>query len=189
MRWTAPLRPSRRSLSSASSRRLFAKPWPAWRRGARRHHGRSGGQDRFHRDGRVLGVRSAGDASGLPQPPQQQRAAAFQNGVFCINTLGAAELNLADIFAGRSGVHLEERFSVGEWLTLKTGSPVLASAVVAFDCRTIEIKAVASHNVYFGAVQAVRLGPGGPALGLSRSRLQASLSGPRKPALLRPRCP
>jgi flavin reductase (DIM6/NTAB) family NADH-FMN oxidoreductase RutF len=87
-----------------------------------------------------------------------------QNGVFCINTLGASESKLADMFAGRSGVHLEERFSIGEWLTLKTGSPVLASAVVAFDCRTIEIKAVASHNVIFGAVQAVRLGPSGPAL-------------------------
>jgi flavin reductase len=87
-----------------------------------------------------------------------------QNGVFCVNTLGAAESNLADLFAGRSGVHLEERFSVGEWIALKTGSPVLATAVVAFDCRTVEIKAVASHNVIFGVVQGVRLGPSGPAL-------------------------
>jgi flavin reductase (DIM6/NTAB) family NADH-FMN oxidoreductase RutF len=87
-----------------------------------------------------------------------------QNGVFCINTLGAGEEKLADQFAGRSGVQLHERFSLGEWITLKTGSPVLASAVVAFDCRTIEIKAVASHNVIFGAVEAVRLGPKGPAL-------------------------
>ena len=91
-------------------------------------------------------------------------AAVLQNGVFCVNTLGADEEKLADLFAGRSGVHLEERFSVGEWITLKTGSPVLASAVIAFDCRTIEIKAVASHNVLFGAVEAVRLGPAGPAL-------------------------
>ncbi len=87
-----------------------------------------------------------------------------QNGVFCVNTLGAGESKLADVFAGRSGAHLEERFSVGEWMTLKTGAPVLASAVVAFDCRTIEVKAVASHNVFFGAVEAVRLGPAGPAL-------------------------
>jgi flavin reductase len=87
-----------------------------------------------------------------------------QNGVFCVNTLGAAEERLADVFAGRSGVHLEERFTIGEWLTLKTGSPVLASAVVAFDCRTIEVKAVASHDVFFGAVEAVRLGPAGQAL-------------------------
>jgi len=87
-----------------------------------------------------------------------------QNGVFCINTLGAGEEKLADLFAGRSGVKLHERFSLGEWTTLKTGAPVLASAVVAFDCRTVEIKAVASHNVIFGVVEAVRLGPGGPAL-------------------------
>ncbi len=87
-----------------------------------------------------------------------------QNGVFCVNTLGAAEEKLADIFAGRSGMHLEARFGVGEWTTLKTGAPVLGSAVVAFDCRTIEVKAVASHNVIFGAVEAVKLGPGGPAL-------------------------
>jgi len=87
-----------------------------------------------------------------------------QNGVFCVNTLGADEAKVADMFAGRSGVHLEERFNVGEWTTLKTGSPVLASAVIAFDCRTIEIKAMASHNVIFGAVEAVRLGPSGPAL-------------------------
>jgi len=87
-----------------------------------------------------------------------------QNGVFCINTLGAGESELANIFAGRSGAQLEERFAVGQWTTLKTGSPVLTTAVVAFDCRTVEIKAVASHNVIFGAVQAVRLGPSGPAL-------------------------
>ena len=87
-----------------------------------------------------------------------------QNGVFCVNTLGASEAKLADVFAGRSGVHSHERFSVGEWITLKTGAPVLASAVAAFDCRTIEIKAMASHNVVFGVVEAVRLGPSGPAL-------------------------
>ncbi len=87
-----------------------------------------------------------------------------QNGVFCVNTLGAAEERLADLFAGRTGVPRQERFAVGEWITLKTGSPVLASAVVAFDCRIIETKAMASHNVIFGAVEAVRFGPSGSAL-------------------------
>src|ERR1700683_5792817 len=88
-----------------------------------------------------------------------------QNGVFCVNTLGAGAEKLADLFAGKSGVHLHERFAQGEWMTLKTGSPLLVSAVVAFDCRTIEIKAMASHNVVFGAVEAVRLRPRGPVLG------------------------
>jgi len=87
-----------------------------------------------------------------------------QNGVFCVNTLGAVEEKLADLFAGRSGAQLAERFSLGEWTTLKTGAPVLASAVVAFDCRTIETKPMTSHNVVFGAVEAVRMGRSGPAL-------------------------
>jgi flavin reductase len=87
-----------------------------------------------------------------------------QNGVFCVNTLGAGEEKLADLFAGRSGAQLAERFSLGEWTTLKTGAPVLASAIVAFDCRTIETKAMASHNVVFGAVEAVRMGKSGPVL-------------------------
>ncbi len=81
-----------------------------------------------------------------------------QNGVFCVNTLAASEAAVADAFAGRTGVTREECFASGEWLTLATGSPVLVSSVVAFDCRTIEVKAVGSHNVIFGAVEAVRLG-------------------------------
>ena len=42
--------------------------------------------------------------------------------------------------------------------------PVLAAAVVAFDCRVVEVRSVGSHNVVFGAVESVRLGPGGPVL-------------------------
>jgi len=87
-----------------------------------------------------------------------------QNGVFCVNTLGAAEAGIADLFAGRTGVSGSERFNTGSWMTLATGSPVLSTAVVVFDCRIIEVRAVASHNVFFGAVEAVRLGPQGPAL-------------------------
>ncbi len=87
-----------------------------------------------------------------------------ENGVFCVNTLGAAHADIADIFAGRTGVQGLDRFSTGEWTVLTTGSPVLASAVIAFDCRVVEVRAVASHNVFFGAVETVRMGPPGPTL-------------------------
>jgi flavin reductase len=86
-----------------------------------------------------------------------------RNGVFCVNTLRADEEGIADIFAGRTGSR-EDRFRTGEWMTLATGAPVLASAVVAFDCRVSEIKTVASHNVIFGVAEAIRLGAAGPAL-------------------------
>ena len=94
----------------------------------------------------------------------QTNPAVVENGVFCVNTLGAGEAEIADLFAGRTGVTGSDRFATGQWTVLSTGSPVLTSAVIAFDCRIIEVRSVASHNVFFGAVEAVRLGPAGPAL-------------------------
>ena len=90
--------------------------------------------------------------------------AVLHNGVFCINTLGRDGAAIADLFAGRTGVQGADRFAGGEWSVLATGSPVLTTAAVAFDCRLVEVRSVGSHNVFFGAVEAVRLGPGGPVL-------------------------
>ncbi|HEX2654642.1 MAG TPA: flavin reductase [Xanthobacteraceae bacterium] len=86
------------------------------------------------------------------------------NGVFCVNTLRAEEETLADVFAGRTGLFMEDRFKSGAWTTLKSGSPVLTSSVVALDCRIIEVKAVATHNLFIAAVEGVWKGPSGPAL-------------------------
>jgi flavin reductase len=94
----------------------------------------------------------------------QTNPVVVENGVFCVNTLGDGGAEIADIFAGRTGVQGTDRFGIGDWTVLSTGSPVLSTAVIAFDCRIIEVRAVASHNVFFGAVESVRLGPTGPAL-------------------------
>jgi flavin reductase len=94
----------------------------------------------------------------------QTNPAVVENGVFSVNTLGETGTEMADIFAGRTGLSGSDRFSSGEWRTLSTGSPVLASALVAFDCRITEVRSVGSHNVFFGAVEAVHLGPSGTAL-------------------------
>jgi flavin reductase len=94
----------------------------------------------------------------------QTNPVVVENGVFCVNTLGDGDAGIADIFAGRTGIAGTDRFARGQWATLSTGSPVLASAVIAFDCRIVEVRSVGTHNVFFGAVEAVRLGPSGPAL-------------------------
>lgn len=88
----------------------------------------------------------------------------LENGSFCVNTLAASEEPIADVFAGRTGVFMAERFKTGDWDTIKTGSPALKSAIAAFDCRVLEAKEVGSHFVYFGSVVAVRLGPTAKAL-------------------------
>lgn len=94
----------------------------------------------------------------------QTNPSVVENGVFCVNTLGAGGAEIADVFAGRTGVNGSDRFATGDWSTLSTGSPVLLSAVIAFDCRVVEVRSVGSHNVFFGAVERVRVGPAGPAL-------------------------
>jgi flavin reductase len=90
--------------------------------------------------------------------------AVVENGVFCVNTLGDGGTEIADVFAGRTGLGGSDRFTCGEWKTLSTGSPVLLSAVIGFDCRIVEVRSVGSHNVFFGAVESIHLGPNVPAL-------------------------
>ena len=48
----------------------------------------------------------------------QTNPVVLENGVFCVNTLGAGEAEIADIFAGRTGVMGSDRFNKGEWTTL-----------------------------------------------------------------------
>jgi flavin reductase len=88
----------------------------------------------------------------------------IDNGVFCINTLGPAHEALADIFAGRTEQHLEERFASGEWTKLSTGSPALIGAVASFDCRLVDVKEVVTHFIMIGLVEAVAYGPEGETL-------------------------
>jgi flavin reductase len=87
-----------------------------------------------------------------------------KNQVFCINTLSGDCEPVADVFAGRTGAVKDARFVTGTWSTLKTGAPVLDTAVAAFDCRVVEIRTMGSHNVIFGAVVDVKLSAAAPAL-------------------------
>lgn len=87
-----------------------------------------------------------------------------ENRVFCVNTLAASDEALSNVFAGRTGAKLAERFNVGTWSKLSTGSPVLSSAIAACDCRVSEIISVASHEIIIGIVEGVTLGAAAPAL-------------------------
>src|SRR5262249_56737050 len=50
--------------------------------------------------------------------------AVLENGVFCVNTLGDGGAELADLFAGRTGVAGGDRFAAGERAELSAGRPV-----------------------------------------------------------------
>jgi flavin reductase (DIM6/NTAB) family NADH-FMN oxidoreductase RutF len=86
------------------------------------------------------------------------------NRAFCVNTLRAADIPIAEAFAGRSGLEGAERFTLGRWLVLATGAPLLATSLVSFDCRLSDARVVATHHVIIGEILGIRLGEGGPAL-------------------------
>ena len=88
----------------------------------------------------------------------------FRSGFFALNTLASHHQPLATAFAGLSRLESLERFALAEWKTLVTGAPVLADAIVAFDCRLTDLKHVSTHTVLFGEVVGIHLGPANPAL-------------------------
>ena len=55
-------------------------------------------------------------------------------GVFCVNVLDEHQDKIAKAFAGMMGRDFD-RFSVGEWQELATGSPALKNAAAVFDCQ------------------------------------------------------
>jgi len=81
------------------------------------------------------------------------------NGVLCVNTLAAAQEHLSPLFAGFVDVPMAEWFDAAAWTTLVTGSPVLADAVVSFDCRIAQVTEVGTHSVLFCEVLAIQAGP------------------------------
>ncbi|KAB0680960.1 flavin reductase [Aureimonas leprariae] len=87
-----------------------------------------------------------------------------ENGNFAVNVLAAGGRELAEAFAGGGKLPQDERFALGRWTALATGAPVLEQALVAFDCRLVEARMVATHHVLVGEVAAVHEGPSGPPL-------------------------
>jgi len=98
-----------------------------------------------------------------------------ENHTLCVNTLRAGSDQIADVFAGRTKVTMAGALPHRVVERIVDRRAVLTDAVVAFDCRVIEIKAVATHNVVFagvcrGAARQARAGAG-----LSRAVVQAGV--------------
>ena len=81
------------------------------------------------------------------------------NQVLCVNTLAAEQQALSPLFAGFTDAPMPDWFGAAAWTRLATGAPVLAGAVVSFDCRVAQVVGVGTHSVFFCEVQAIQSGP------------------------------
>ena len=77
------------------------------------------------------------------------------SGTFCVNVLSEHQDKIAKAFAGMMGRDFD-RFSVGEWDELVTGSPALINATAVFDCQVKQVIDQFSHSIIIGEVLATR---------------------------------
>jgi flavin reductase (DIM6/NTAB) family NADH-FMN oxidoreductase RutF len=86
------------------------------------------------------------------------------NRTFGVNILDGTHAELADRFAGRTGVKGAARFAGIDWMTLVTGAPLLRDALACIDCNVEEVLDRHTHALLIGRVAAVRRGGAAPAL-------------------------
>lgn len=78
--------------------------------------------------------------------------------VLAVNTVNAADQDIAAVFAGAGGIKdMDVRFSHGIWDVLETGAPTLTSAISCFDCRIIEATQQATHDILLCDVAGLRV--------------------------------
>lgn len=81
------------------------------------------------------------------------------NGVVGINLLGAGDTALSDLFAGRTGVPMAERFDA-RWIQGDAGAPLLRDAAAALEGRIAEVVERGTHSLLLIELSRIELGPG-----------------------------
>ena len=94
------------------------------------------------------------------------------NKTFGVSLLAGGHEDLADRFAGRSGVRGAARFAGADWSTLVTGAPLLRGALACIDCTLEEVIERHTHAIVIGRVAAMQRGGGAEALLHWRGRFE-----------------
>ncbi|SDV46975.1 flavin reductase [Chitinasiproducens palmae] len=82
----------------------------------------------------------------------------------CINVLAAHDTDTANLFAGRTGCTMADRFEQRAWMSGVLGTPVLANALVALEGRIVDSKTVGSHAVFFVEIDDIAIDDGAASL-------------------------
>ena len=109
----------------------------------------------------IHGLTVSAFASISPQPPLimisiDHRHSGYElleeeGAVFAVNILHQSQMELSNRFAWLKD---EDRFDEGQWITAKTGAPILADALAWLDCAIASRCVAGGHTIYIGEVQA-----------------------------------
>lgn len=80
--------------------------------------------------------------------------AVMTNGIVCVNVLASQHERLSNLFGGKTPV--DERFAAADWILGKLGAPILADALVSFECRIADQCDMGTHRVLYCAVENIR---------------------------------
>jgi flavin reductase (NADH)/cob(II)yrinic acid a,c-diamide reductase len=72
---------------------------------------------------------------------------------FSVNLLAIDQADVANRFAGRAGLEGEDRFADPDWMTLKTGAPILVHALASLDCEVAEHQHMETHSIFIANVR------------------------------------
>ncbi|WP_159997397.1 flavin reductase family protein [Roseomonas sp. 18066] len=77
-------------------------------------------------------------------------------GRFGVNLLAGGQQEIAARFAGRDGIAGAARYDGADWRQAEGGAPLLAAALVAFDCRLEAAHRHGSHTIFIGRIEAAQ---------------------------------
>jgi len=121
--------------------------------------------------GRLFGMTATAVCSAAAEPPTvlvcinqvtTTHQAIVDAGVFCVNVLRHEDRELSSLFSGAQKG--EGRFRAEHWTRLATGSPVLHSALVSFDCKVVNRLVHGTHTIFLGEVARLQVGKKGKPL-------------------------
>lgn len=93
-------------------------------------------------------------------------------GQFCVNVATEEQEHIAKAFAGMMGKDFD-KFSLGAWDVLATGSPALQGASASIDCKLVDHLDQHSHSIFIGEVVGVATLSGKDALLYGGRRFRA----------------
>lgn len=120
-------------------------------------------------DGKLHGLTATAVCSLSGQPPRLLACVnvigktfeyILQSRRMGVSVLGYRHMDLAKRFASMTSEDPAARFADSDWTTLHSGAPVLADALVGFDCTVDEIFVTPSHGVIIGEIKHVLFGEG-----------------------------
>ena len=82
----------------------------------------------------------------------------LDNGHFSVNILHQDQVEISDLFSGRSLRSNQDRFDGKNWCNGPSALPILEEALATLECTICESQLVGEHYVIFGEVQTITKG-------------------------------